>query len=166
MTLHLVGGGGGGERPSKGKDKKGPGNKGKEKGKDHQIGHGKKGKDDPNVEHVSTGGMHHARGTVSTTSSVVFVPGRGERRGPTFTQHWRGKAGQDFSLALTPDPRAARAKAAFQLGRVPQGVELGALRKWSMWRMRITRDRQDQAARARDLARVGESSCVEEAQMV
>ena len=122
-TLHLVGGGGGGERPPKGKDDKGYG----KKGKDQQKGHGKKGKDkgknDPNTEHFSTGGMHHARGTVSTTSSVVFVSGRGERRGPTFTQHWRGKAGQDFSLALTPDPKA---KAVFQPGRGPQGRGVGS----------------------------------------
>ena len=125
-TLHLVGGGGGGERPPKGKDDKGYG----KKGKDQQKGHGKKGKDkgknDPNTEHFSTGGMHHARGTVSTTSSVVFVPGRGEHRGSTITQTWCGVAGRNFSLALTPDPRAVRAKAAFQLGRVPQGRGVGS----------------------------------------
>ena len=125
-TLHLVGGGGGGERPPKGKDDKGYG----KKGKDQQKGHGKKGKDkgknDPNTEHFSTGGMHHARGTVSTTSSVAFVPGRGEHRGSTITQTWCGVAGRNFSLALTPDPRAARAKAAFQLGRVPQGRGVGS----------------------------------------
>ena len=79
MTLHLVGGGGGGERPLKGKDKKGPG----KKGKDHQKGHGKKGKDDPNTEHFSTDELHHTRGSVATTTSVVFVPSRGERRGPS-----------------------------------------------------------------------------------
>ena len=125
-TLYLVGGGGGGERPPKGKDDKGYG----KKGKDQQKGHGKKGKDkgknDPNTEHFSTGGMHHARGTVSTTSSVVFVPGRGEHRGSTITQTWCGVAGRNFSLALTPDPRAVRAKAAFQLGRVPQGRGVGS----------------------------------------
>ena len=166
MTLHLVGGGGGGERPSKGKDKKGPGNKGKEKGKDHQKGHGKKGKDDPNVEHVSTGGMHHARGTVSTTSSVVFVPGRGERRGPTFTQHWRGVAGQDFSLALTPDPRAARAKAAFQLGRVPQGRGVGSATEV----VNVEDEDRERSPRPSSTSKGSgkgrESSCVEEAQMV
>ena len=63
MTLHLVGGGGGGERPPKGKDNK---------------GHGKKGKDDFNTEHFSTGGLHHARGSVATTTSVVFAPSRGD----------------------------------------------------------------------------------------
>ena len=72
-------------------------------------GHGKKGKgkDDPNTEHFSTGGLHHARGSAATTTSVAFVPGRGERPGPTFTAHYAGVAGQETS-AFDTGPKSGK----------------------------------------------------------